>query len=103
MSKTPAPIVPPTPSIYWPLFKHMADNHNLSLLDSELEDICAVVLKITPPLIARSLTGDAVLMSALEAMSGDTSGTERAKFTTCLFNRLKSQEQILKERERSKA
>ena len=37
---------PPSPrlagSVYWPLFKHMADNHNLTLLDSEMEDIMRV-------------------------------------------------------------
>lgn len=31
---------------YYPLFKHMADNHGLILLDSEMVDICHVVLKM---------------------------------------------------------
>jgi hypothetical protein len=33
----------PTGSAYWDLFSHMSDNHGLTLLDSELEDICQVV------------------------------------------------------------
>lgn len=33
-------------SHYYPLFAHMADNHGLILLDSELEDICQIVMKM---------------------------------------------------------
>lgn len=39
----------PNGSAYWPLFKHMSDNHGLTLLDSEMEDICRVVLKMRVP------------------------------------------------------
>jgi hypothetical protein len=55
-------------SAYWPLFKHMSDNHGLTLLDSEMEDICRVVLQMRVPtnwcdnLLTgpnRALTGDA--------------------------------------------
>lgn len=31
---------------YWPLFKHMSDAHGLTLLDSEMEEIRLVVLKM---------------------------------------------------------
>ena len=34
-------------SPYWPLFKHMADNHGLTLVDSEMQDICHVVETIS--------------------------------------------------------
>ena len=30
------------PSVYFPLFRHMADTYGLTLLDSEMEDICQV-------------------------------------------------------------
>ena len=30
-------------SAYWPLFQHLSENHGLTLLDSEMEDICRVV------------------------------------------------------------
>ena len=33
-------------SVYFPLFKHMAENHGLTLMDSEMEDICRVVEKM---------------------------------------------------------
>jgi hypothetical protein len=33
----------PTGSAYWELFEFLSHNHNLTLLDSELEDICLVV------------------------------------------------------------
>ena len=33
---------PATCSAYWPIWKHMADNHGLTLLDSECEDILQV-------------------------------------------------------------
>ena len=36
-------------SSYWPLFKHMSENHGLTLLDSEMEDICRVVLEMRVP------------------------------------------------------
>jgi len=36
-------------SAYWPLFKHLSDNHGLTLLDSEMEDICRVVLEMRVP------------------------------------------------------
>jgi len=36
----------PCGSFYWPLWKHMADNHSLTLLDSECEDIIQVASKI---------------------------------------------------------
>ena len=39
----------PNGSAYWPLFKHMSDNHGLTLLDSEMEDICRVVLQMRVP------------------------------------------------------
>lgn len=29
-------------SFYYPLFQHMADNHGLNLLDSEMEDIIQI-------------------------------------------------------------
>lgn len=29
-------------SFYYPLFQHMADNHGLNLLDSEMEDIVQI-------------------------------------------------------------
>ena len=29
-------------SAYWPIWKHMSDNHGLTLLDSECEDILHV-------------------------------------------------------------
>lgn len=28
---------------FYPLFKHMSDNHGLTLLDSELDEICRAV------------------------------------------------------------
>ena len=35
--------LPPAPcSAYWELWKHMADNHGLTLLDSECEDIIQI-------------------------------------------------------------
>jgi len=37
-------------SAYWPLFKSMADHHGLTLLDSELEDICRVVIAMRLPI-----------------------------------------------------
>ena len=66
----------------------MADNHNLILLDSECEDICRVVEKTRLPLLTRHISGDLVVMCALEAMSGPTSSNERAKFTERLLARL---------------
>jgi hypothetical protein len=30
-------------SAYWPLFQHLSVNHGLTLLESEMEDICRVV------------------------------------------------------------
>lgn len=33
-------------SVYLPLFEHMAQNHGLTLLDSELEDICLAAEKV---------------------------------------------------------
>lgn len=66
----------------------MADNHNLILLDSECEDICRVVEKTRLPLLTRHISGDLVVMCALEAMSGPTSSSERAKFTERLLARL---------------
>jgi hypothetical protein len=43
-SKSPAipPLPPATGSAYWPIWKHMSDNHGLTLLDSECEDILQV-------------------------------------------------------------
>ena len=40
-SKLPAipPLAQAAGSVYYPLFKHMCDNHGLTLLESELEDI----------------------------------------------------------------
>lgn len=34
---------------YDSLFKHLSDNHGLTLLDSEMEDICRVVLQMRVP------------------------------------------------------
>jgi hypothetical protein len=31
---------------YTPLFQHMANEHNLTLIESEMEDICQVVLEM---------------------------------------------------------
>jgi hypothetical protein len=73
-------------SVYFPLFQHMADNHGLTLLDSEMEDICRVVEAMRPPLQPCQLSGDTVLMSALEAMSAPSSSSERAQFTERLLN-----------------
>ena len=42
-------LAPGTCSAYWPLFKHMSDNHGLTLLDSEIDDICQVVLIMRDP------------------------------------------------------
>jgi hypothetical protein len=75
-------------SPYWELWKHMADNHNCILLDSECEDICRVVEKTRLPLLTRHISGDLVVMCALEAMSGTASSSERAKFTERLLERL---------------
>lgn len=39
-------------SVYFALFKHMAEHHGLTLLDSEMEEICRVVhltLPAEPP------------------------------------------------------
>lgn len=66
----------------------MADNHNCILLDSECEDICRVVEKTRLPLLTRHISGDLVVMCALEAMSGTASSSERAKFTERLLERL---------------
>jgi len=83
--------LPPAPcSVYWPLFKHMADEHNLTLLESEMEDICQVVERMRMPILCRHLTGDMIVMAALEAMSGPASGNERAKFTEILLAKLKA-------------
>lgn len=38
----PASFAAPSGSGYWPIWKHMADNHGLTLLDSECEDILHV-------------------------------------------------------------
>jgi hypothetical protein len=38
------PFAVPKSSAYWPLFEHLVRDHNLTLLDSELEDICHLVL-----------------------------------------------------------
>ena len=35
-------------STYYPLFKHMADNHDLTLLETELSDIVNVVKGMQP-------------------------------------------------------
>jgi hypothetical protein len=35
-------------SAYWPIWKHMADNHGLTLLDSECEDILQVADRMHP-------------------------------------------------------
>lgn len=35
---------PLTHSIGWPLFQHLADNYNLILLESELNEICLLVM-----------------------------------------------------------
>jgi hypothetical protein len=35
---------PTSRSVYFPLFKHMTDNHGLALLDSEMAEICEVAL-----------------------------------------------------------
>lgn len=36
----------PPPTSYWPLFEHMSHAHGLTLLDSEMEDICQIVEKM---------------------------------------------------------
>ena len=83
--------LPPAPcSVYWPLFQHMANEHDLVLLDSEMEDICRVVERMRLPIICRHLTGDIIVMAALEAMSGPTSSNERARFTEILLAKLQA-------------
>ena len=43
-------------SAYWPLFKHMSQEHGLTLLDSEMEDICQVVLNMRPGMDLKGFT-----------------------------------------------
>ena len=40
-------------SAYWPIWKHMSDNHGLTLLDSECEDI----LQVADQMLLRRLDG----------------------------------------------
>ena len=47
--KAPRRLAPLHGSAYWPLFKHLSDNHGLTLLDSEMEDICRVALEMRVP------------------------------------------------------
>ena len=54
-------------SAYWPLFKHMSDNHGLTLLDSEMEDICRVVLQMRVP----TNWCDALLTGERRALTGE--------------------------------
>ncbi len=92
---TPAALAPATGSpcsSYYPLFKHMADNHGLTLLDSEMEDICQVVEKMRPRPVSVNIPGDMIVMAALEAMSGPPSQTERARFTERLLARMLARE-----------
>lgn len=79
-------------SSYWPLFDHMAANHECTLTDSELEDICQVVEKMRPRPISVNIPGDMVVMAALEAMAGGGSEVERARFTERLTIRLQARE-----------
>ena len=81
-------------SVYFPLFKHMSDNHGLTLLDSEMEDICRVVEEVRGVQLNIRASNNVLLMSALEAMSGLHSDSERAKFTLALYGRLKKLEAI---------
>jgi len=81
-------------SVYFPLFKHMADNHGLTLLDSEMEDICRAVEEVRGVQLSIRARSDVLLMSALEAMSGQHSDAERAKFTLALYGRLKKLEAL---------
>ena len=90
-----ASLAPATGSLcssYWPLFDHMAANHELTLTDSELEDICRVVEKMRPRLLSVNIPGDLVVMAALEAMEGGGSQVERARFTERLTHRMKARE-----------
>lgn len=50
-SKPPTRSAParPTGSASWPLWKHMKDNHGLILLESEMDDICRIVLEMRIP------------------------------------------------------
>jgi hypothetical protein len=66
----------------------MADNHRLTLLDSEMEEICQVVERMRVGLFCRHISGDMIVLSALEAMSGPTSSMERSKFTELLLRKL---------------
>lgn len=43
----------PSGSVYWELFKHMSDNHKLTLLESEMEDI----LQVADQILMRRLDG----------------------------------------------
>ena len=52
-------LLKPVGSANWLLFKHMADNHGLTLLESELDEICRVVMQMRMPraLTAKDLDG----------------------------------------------
>ena len=43
----------------WPLFKHMSENHGLTLLESEMDDIIQVVKKL--PASANSMPKDGAM------------------------------------------
>ena len=46
----------PTGSANWLLFKHMADNHGLTLLESELDEISRVVIEMRPGIDLKGFT-----------------------------------------------
>ena len=45
-SAGPLPLTLPSGSAFWLLFEHMSQAHGLTLLDSELADVCAIVDKM---------------------------------------------------------
>lgn len=75
----------PVPYLY-DLWKHMADNHGLTLLESELWEIVLAVRKTDVGRYCKDIfLRDDVVRCALEAMGGPSSSVERAKFTELLL------------------
>jgi hypothetical protein len=80
---------PPSPaaqcSAYWHLFKHISDNHGLTLLDSELEDICQAADKMR---MEKSGGVTWILINALHHLTLeqlDTLGEEIAKRAGAIY------------------
>ena len=63
------PRLAPAPcSASWHLFKHMSDNHGLTLLESEMDDICQVVDEMR---MKKSDSVTWILINALRHLDND--------------------------------